>query len=164
VVFALGSNQGDRLAHLQSAVDALADTPGLRVVAVSPVYETVPVGGPEQEDYLNAVVVCVGSPPPRALLERALEVEEAAGRVREMRWGPRTLDVDLITVDGITVDEPDLTVPHPRASERAFVLAPWCDVEPSAELPGSGGVADLLARLGTSGVRRRSDLALAVRG
>jgi 2-amino-4-hydroxy-6-hydroxymethyldihydropteridine diphosphokinase len=163
VVFALGSNQGDRLAMLQGALDALAATPGLRLVAVSPVYETEPVGGPEQDDYLNAVVICEGSQRPRDLLARAQQIEEAAGRVRDVRWGPRTLDVDLVAVDGVTVDEPDLTVPHPRARERGFVLVPWRDVDPTAELPDAGPVADLLAGLDTAGVRRRDDLALVPR-
>ena len=162
-VLALGSNQGDRLAMLQGAVDALADTPGLTVLAVSPVYETDPVGGPEQPDYLNAVVLVEGALSPRALLERALAVEEAFARVRDVRWGPRTLDVDLVAVGDLRVDEPDLVVPHPRAAERAFVLVPWLDVDPEAALPGAGRVADLLAGLDRSGVRpRRDDLVLEV--
>jgi 2-amino-4-hydroxy-6-hydroxymethyldihydropteridine diphosphokinase len=162
VVLSLGSNQGDRLALLQDAVDALADTPGLVVEAVSPVYETDPVGGPEQPDFLNAVVVGESAHPPRTLLERALAVEDAFGRVRDVRWGPRTLDVDLIAVGDLVVHEPDLELPHPRAGERAFVLVPWADVDPSAVLPGRGRVATLLARLDASGVRRRPDLELTV--
>jgi 2-amino-4-hydroxy-6-hydroxymethyldihydropteridine diphosphokinase len=127
------------------------------------VYETEPVGGPEQDDYLNAVVICEGPQRPRDLLARAQQIEEAAGRVRDVRWGPRTLDVDLVAVDGVTVDEPDLTVPHPRARERGFVLVPWRDVDPTAELSDAGPVADLLAVLDTAGVRRRDDLALVLR-
>ena len=160
VVLALGSNQGERLAMLQGAVDALADTPELTVLAVSPVFETDPVGGPEQPDYLNAVVVAEGPHPPRTLLERALAVEDAFDRTRDVRWGPRTLDVDVVMVGDLAVDETDLVVPHPLAAERAFVLVPWHDADPSAVLPGSGPVADLLARLDTSGVRRRDDLVL----
>ena len=161
-VLSLGSNQGDRLATLQGAVDALAGTPGLAVVAVSPVYETDPVGGPEQPDYLNAVVLVETGLSPRALLERALAVEAAFARTREVRWGPRTLDVDVVAVGDLRVDEPDLVVPHPRAAERAFVLVPWLDVDGTAELPGRGRVADLLPAADRSGVRRRDDLALEV--
>ncbi len=161
VVLALGSNQGERLAMLQGAVDALADTPDLRVLAVSPVYETDPVGGPEQPDYLNAVVVAEGTHSPRTLLERALAIEDAFDRTRDIHWGPRTLDVDVVTVGDLTVDEPDLVVPHPLAAERAFVLVPWHDADPSAVLTGAGPVAALLARVDLSGVRRRDDLVLA---
>ena len=162
-VLALGSNQGDRLATLQGAVDALSGTPGLTVLAVSPVYETDPVGGPEQPDYLNAVVIVQTGLAPRALLERSLAVEAAFGRVRDVRWGPRTLDVDLVAVGDLRVDEPDLVVPHPRAAGRAFVLVPWLDVDRAAELPGRGRVDDLLAAVDRSGVRPRADLALEVR-
>jgi len=162
VVLALGSNLGDRLELLQGAVDALADTPGLRVLGVSPVYETDPVGGPDQPDYLNAVLVAEVRHSPRTLLERALAVENAFDRVREVRWGPRTLDVDVIAVGDLEVREPDLEVPHPRAAERAFVLVPWLDVDPAAELPGAGPVVALVERLGWDGVRRRDDLDLVV--
>lgn len=158
MVLSLGSNKGDRLALLQAAVDALADTPDFAVLAVSPVYETDPVGGPEQPDFLNIVVLGEGPQSPRTLLERALAVEDAFDRVREVRWGPRTIDVDVVAVGDLTVAEPDLAVPHPRARERAFVLVPWADVDPSAELPGVGLVSDLLATLDTSGVRLRRDL------
>ncbi len=162
IVLALGSNLGDRLELLQGAVDALADTPGLRVVAVSPVYETDPVGGPDQPEYLNAVVVAEGRHSPRTLLERALAVEDAFDRVREVRWGPRTLDVDVVAVGDLVVDDEDLRVPHPRAAERAFVLVPWLDVDAAAELPGAGQVTALVERLGRDGVRRRDDLDLVV--
>lgn len=160
VVLALGSNQGGRLSMLQGAVDAIADTPELTVVAVSPVYETDPVGGPEQPDYLNAVVVAEGTHSPRTLLERALAIEDAFDRTRDVRWGPRTLDVDVIAVGDLSVAEPDLVVPHRLAAERAFVLVPWQDADPAAVLPGAGPVADLVAVLDTSGVRRRDDLVL----
>jgi 2-amino-4-hydroxy-6-hydroxymethyldihydropteridine diphosphokinase len=162
VVLALGSNLGDRLDLLQGAVDALADTPELRLVAVSPVYETDPVGGPDQPDYLNAVVVAEGPHAPRTMLERALAVENAFDRVRDVRWGPRTLDIDVIAVGDLTVDEPDLQLPHPRAAERAFVLVPWLDVDAAAELPGAGPVAVLVQGVDRTGVRRRDDLDLVV--
>lgn len=123
---ALGSNLGDRLGHLQAAVAGL---PG--VVAVSGVYETEPVGGPgDQPPYLNAVVELDTPIGPRRLLEVGQALEAAAGRVRTERWGPRTLDVDVIVVGDLVVDEPDLTVPHPRMPERAFVLIPLHDLAP----------------------------------
>jgi 2-amino-4-hydroxy-6-hydroxymethyldihydropteridine diphosphokinase len=162
IVLSLGSNLGDRLEQLQGAVDALADTPELTVVGVSPVYETDPVGGPDQPDYLNAVLVADGPQSPRTLLERALAIENAFDRVRDVRWGPRTLDVDVIAVGDLVVDEPDLQVPHPRAAERAFVLVPWLDVDAAAELAGGGPVAALLEHLDSTGVRRRPDLDLVV--
>lgn len=162
VVLSLGSNLGDRRAALQGAVDELAVTPGLDVVAVSPVYETAPVGGPEQPDYLNAVVLAETSLPAGALLRRAQEIEAAAQRRRDVRWGPRTLDIDVIAYGDQTSDDPALTLPHPRAHERAFVLAPWHDADPGAELPGHGRVAGLLAGLPRDGVRRRDDMALRV--
>jgi dihydroneopterin aldolase/2-amino-4-hydroxy-6-hydroxymethyldihydropteridine diphosphokinase len=160
VVLALGSNLGDRQQQLQRAVDELAATPGLRVTAVSPVYETEPVGGPEQPDYLNAVVLAIASLPADGLLRRAHAIEAAARRTRAVRWGPRTLDVDIIAYGDELSADPMLTLPHPRARERAFVLAPWRDVDPDAELPGQGPVADLLAGLPGQGVRRREDIAL----
>jgi 2-amino-4-hydroxy-6-hydroxymethyldihydropteridine diphosphokinase len=127
----IGSNLGDRAAHLQAAVDGLVAAPGIRVVAVSPVYETEPVGGPPQADYLNAVVAVETTLVPRELLGVAQRLERAADRVRGERWGPRTLDVDILTVGDEQVDEPDLTVPHPRMAERAFVLVPLADVDPA---------------------------------
>ncbi|GAA2845213.1 2-amino-4-hydroxy-6-hydroxymethyldihydropteridine diphosphokinase [Streptosporangium fragile] len=158
-MIALGSNLGDRFGTLQGAVDALFDTPGLTFVAVSPVFETDPVGGPEQGPYLNAVVIAESGLEPRALLDRAQGVENAFGRVRAERWGPRTLDVDLIAVGDVVMDDPDLTLPHPRAHERAFVLVPWAEADPDASLSGRK-VADLLAGLDRSSVRPRADLTL----
>ena len=155
-VLALGSNLGDRLAALQSAVDAF------ETLAVSPVYETVAVGGPEQPDYLNAVAVVAWAGSPRALLAACHAAEATRDRVRAQRWGPRTLDVDVVAVGDLELDDPDLVVPHPRAAERAFVLMPWLDVEPFAMLPDGRKVADVLATLDCSGVRRRDDLELSV--
>jgi 2-amino-4-hydroxy-6-hydroxymethyldihydropteridine diphosphokinase len=154
VVLALGSNLGERRENLQGALDALFDAPGLDFRAVSPVYETRPVGGPEQPDYLNAVVTADTAIPARTILDRAHGVEEALQRVREVRWGPRTIDVDLIVVGDEISDDPELILPHPRAHERAFVLAPWHDIDPDAEIPGRGRVADLLGAIGLDGVRR----------
>lgn len=123
----LGSNLGDRRAHLRTAVGALEEW-GLR--AVSPLYETDPVGGPEQGRYLNLVVELDTKCSPRELLVLCQRLERDAGRVREERWGPRTLDVDVLWIDGAVVDDPDLTVPHPRMWERRFVLAPLHDLAP----------------------------------
>ncbi|HET7405659.1 MAG TPA: 2-amino-4-hydroxy-6-hydroxymethyldihydropteridine diphosphokinase [Mycobacteriales bacterium] len=160
-MLSLGSNLGDRLAHLQAAVDVVHRRLG--VLAVSPVYETAPVGGPPQDDYLNAVLLTAVERPWDAL-EAAREAEAARARQRTERWGPRTLDVDVVSVDDVVADDPELTLPHPRAHERAFVLAPWLDVDEAAELAGHGAVARLLAALDSSGVRRRDDLVLRVPG
>jgi 2-amino-4-hydroxy-6-hydroxymethyldihydropteridine diphosphokinase len=156
VVLALGSNLGDRRDILQGAVNAIVGLPDVRVTAVSPVYETLPVGGPAQPDYLNAVVLADSTRPARELLDRLHEIEAAFDRVRIVRWGPRTLDIDIITFGGQRSDDPELTLPHPRAGQRAFVLAPWHDVDPAAALPGAGPVDELLAKADRSGLRRSS--------
>jgi 2-amino-4-hydroxy-6-hydroxymethyldihydropteridine diphosphokinase len=148
-VLSLGANLGDRAGVLRAALTALADD-GL--IARSMLYETPPWGPVEQPPYLNAVAIVRGPRDAAGWLARAHELEQAAGRTREVRWGPRTLDVDVITVtgdDGVPVvsDDPVLTLPHPRAHERAFVLVPWAALDPTAELPGRGRVADLLAAL-----------------
>jgi 2-amino-4-hydroxy-6-hydroxymethyldihydropteridine diphosphokinase len=160
VVLALGSNLGDRLAHLRSAVRSAVVDPDLTDVRWSPVYETEPVGGPAQDDFLNAVLTGETDIAAPDLLAKAQSWEAAAARERAIRWGPRTLDVDVIAIGDIRLHDPDLTVPHPLAHERAFVLAPWHDLEPDAVLPGRGRVIDLLADLHHAGVRRRDDLVL----
>ena len=150
VVLSIGSNLGDRLARLQSVVDGLGDA----VLAVSPVYETAPWGGVEQAPFLNAVLIaddpaCDG----QAWLRRAQDFERAAGRVRGERWGPRTLDVDLIACyddNEVIAREPNLTLPHPLAHLRAFVMVPWLAIDPDARLTLAEGpqpVARLLAEL-----------------
>ncbi|MFD4349162.1 2-amino-4-hydroxy-6-hydroxymethyldihydropteridine diphosphokinase [Streptomyces coelicoflavus] len=161
-VIALGANLGNRLETLQGAIDALEDTPGVRVKGVSPVYETEPWGvAPDsQPSYFNAVVIVKTTLPPDSLLERAHAVEEAFHRVRDERWGPRTLDVDIVAYAEVVSDDPRLTLPHPRAHERAFVLAPWLDMDPEAALPGQGSVADLLGAVTRDGVAPRADLEL----
>lgn len=163
VVVSLGSNLGERLATLQGAVDAIADTPDVWVTAVSPVYETEPVEAPAgSEPFLNAVLLLDTTLAAHRLLDRALAVEDAFARERsDIQNAPRTLDIDLIVVGDRRSDD-ELVLPHPRAHERAFVLQPWYDVEPDAELPESGPVADLLAGLDTSGVSRRDDLVLEI--
>jgi 2-amino-4-hydroxy-6-hydroxymethyldihydropteridine diphosphokinase len=156
-VLSVGSNLGDRLAMLQSVADAMRHW----LVAVSPVYETAPWGPVPQDDYLNAVLI-VDDPDADAptWLTRAHEAEQAAGRTRDVRWGPRTLDVDVVTVDAVTSDDPELILPHPRAAERAFVLVPWLAADPDAQLAGKP-VRDLVGALPAAevaGVRPRPDL------
>jgi 2-amino-4-hydroxy-6-hydroxymethyldihydropteridine diphosphokinase len=145
----LGSNLGDRVSHLRTAVAALPD-----VVATSPVYETDPVGGPEDQGaFLNLVVELDTERTPRELLELCRSLEAAAERVREVRWGPRTLDVDVLLVVGTTVDDPDLQVPHPRMGERRFVLAPLADLAPElvdrSQLAAATGEVRALGALGS---------------
>lgn len=163
-VLSVGSNLGDRLGHLAGVVAAA------RPLAVSPVYQTRPWGPVPQDDYLNIVLV-VDDPARDAAdwLAFARERERAAGRVRDVRWGPRTVDVDVIQVTeaGAPVrrDDPGLTLPHPRAQERAFVLVPWAAAEPTAVLAGHGPVStlvDALSPAARAGVRRRDDLTLEV--
>jgi 2-amino-4-hydroxy-6-hydroxymethyldihydropteridine diphosphokinase len=157
-VLALGSNMGERFNNLQGAVATLADTPDVVVVGVSPVYETTPVGGPEDaRDYLNAVVIVDTTLSAHTMLERCLAVEDAYGRERSEPGAPRTLDVDLIVLGERMADDDELKLPHPRAQERAFVLKPWSDIEPDAEIPGQGRVIDLLGKLDVDGVRLRKD-------
>lgn len=159
VVYSLGSNLGDRLNNLQGAVDALRDTPDVIVVDVSSVYETEPIGGPEDSpSFLNLVVVAETTLEPRTLLERALAIEDAYGRERNEKWAPRTLDVDLILVGNTSSDVEDLKLPHPLAGERAFVLLPWLEIDAKGELPGVGKVADLADQVSADGVVRRDDL------
>lgn len=146
-VLALGSNLGDRLAWLRLAVDVLEPH------TVSPVWETAPVGGVEQGEFLNAVVLCALTA--EQAWDRAQQAERRAGRERTTRWGPRTLDVDVIVADPPVPD--GLVLPHPRAAERAFVLAPWADIDPTAVLPGHGPVADLLDGLDRTGLRRHPE-------
>jgi len=159
-VLSVGSNLGDRLGTLQGCVQAISGLAGTEVLAISPVYETAPVGGPAQPDYLNAVLAVRTALDARALLAATQGIEADFGRVRAERFGPRTLDIDIISYDGEVSDDPVLTLPHPRAHERAFVLAPWHDLDPAASLPGRGPVAALLAGLGRDGVRYRPDLIL----
>jgi 2-amino-4-hydroxy-6-hydroxymethyldihydropteridine diphosphokinase len=148
-VLSLGANLGERAGTLRAAFTALTDE-GL--VARSVLYETPPWGPVEQPPYLNAIAIVRGPREAAGWLALAHELEQAAGRTRDVRWGPRTLDVDVVTVTGddgapVFSDDPSLTLPHPRAHERAFVLVPWLSLDPAAELPGHGPVADLLAKL-----------------
>jgi 2-amino-4-hydroxy-6-hydroxymethyldihydropteridine diphosphokinase len=146
----LGSNLGDRLTNLQVAVDALLDEPGLRVTGSSRVWETTPVGGPPQPDYLNAVLRIETDLSARDLLAVAHRVEARLGRVRTERWGARTIDVDILLYDDERIDEPDLVVPHPRLVQRAFVILPLLELDPDPVLPDGSSLAAV--RVDTSGV------------
>lgn len=159
VVLSLGSNQGESAAILAEAVEYLAETPDLILVDVSPVYQTKPVGGPDQPDYLNLVVVAESTLEPLTLLDRARAIEENFGRERLITDGPRTLDIDIIMV-GKRGSEDDLILPHPAAHERAFVLVPWLDIDPAAELPGHGPISELVQDIDISGVQRRDDIVI----
>ncbi|MGE3621606.1 MAG: 2-amino-4-hydroxy-6-hydroxymethyldihydropteridine diphosphokinase [Acidimicrobiia bacterium] len=145
----LGSNVGDRVAHLRRAVEGIGRAE--RVAAVSPVYETAPVGGPDQGPFLNLVVELDTPSTARRLLALCGRLERDADRVRTVRWGPRTLDVDVLWVDGVEVDEPDLVVPHPRMWARRFVLAPLADLAPdlvsATALAAADGEVALVGRL-----------------
>ncbi|TCJ29941.1 2-amino-4-hydroxy-6-hydroxymethyldihydropteridine diphosphokinase [Nocardioides jejuensis] len=161
-VISLGSNLGERLAALQGAVATLADTPDVWVTAVSPVYETEPVDAPEgSEKFLNAVVLADTTLPARTLLDRALAIEDAYDRDRNVeRNAPRTLDVDLVVLGDRRSETDELRLPHPRAAERAFVLQPWFDLEADGVIPGVGPIKELLESADRTGVVRRDDLQL----
>lgn len=146
----LGSNMGEREENLRQAVRALDATPGVGVVQVSSIYETEPVGGPAQPDYLNAVAEISTMLGPRALFEALMTIEHALGRDRaheDEHWGPRVIDLDLLSIGDLVVSDPDLEIPHPRLAERAFVLVPFSEIAPSIQIPGLGKVHDLEARL-----------------
>ncbi|MGL4339617.1 MAG: 2-amino-4-hydroxy-6-hydroxymethyldihydropteridine diphosphokinase [Rhodoglobus sp.] len=150
-VLSLGSNQGDRELTLRHAVRDIAALSGVIVVAASSIVETSALtpGGvdPDAPDYLNAVLTVRTSLEPHQLLDGVNDIERQHGRVREVPWGDRTLDIDIISLGGITVDTPRLTIPHPRAAERAFVLGPWREIDPGASIVGLGRVDELLARI-----------------
>ncbi|MGH2680875.1 MAG: 2-amino-4-hydroxy-6-hydroxymethyldihydropteridine diphosphokinase [Actinomycetota bacterium] len=146
----LGANLGERLTNLQAAVDALQREPGLRVAASSRVWETTPVGGPPQPDYLNAVIRVETDLSARDLLDAAHRVEARLGRVRRERWGARSIDIDILLFGDERIDEPDLVVPHPRLSQRAFVLLPLLELDPDPVLPDGTRLKDV--RVVTGGV------------
>jgi 2-amino-4-hydroxy-6-hydroxymethyldihydropteridine diphosphokinase len=150
----LGSNVGDRLTNLQEATSLLEAQPGIRVIASSRVWETDPVGGPAQPQYLNAVLSIESSLTPHGLLAACHGVEAALGRVRDVRWGPRTIDVDLLLFDDRALTEDDLEVPHPRMTERAFVLLPLLEIEPDAALPDGTRLIDVPLGLDATGGAR----------
>jgi 2-amino-4-hydroxy-6-hydroxymethyldihydropteridine diphosphokinase len=143
----LGANLGPREITLQRAVELLAEADGVDVLAVSQLRETEPVGVVDQPPFLNGAVQVETTLLPRVLLDTLLEIERALGRVREERWGPRTVDLDLLVYGSETVDEPGLRVPHPRLHERRFALEPLAELEPALDIPGVGRVSDALAAL-----------------
>jgi 2-amino-4-hydroxy-6-hydroxymethyldihydropteridine diphosphokinase len=143
----LGANLGPREITLLRAVDLLAETEGVEVQAVSQLRETEPVGVVEQPLFLNGAVALGTSLSPRELLDCLLEIERGLGRVRDVRWGPRVVDLDLLVYGDLQVDEPGLRVPHPRLHERRFVLEPLAELDPDLEIPGYGPMSDLLAAL-----------------
>jgi 2-amino-4-hydroxy-6-hydroxymethyldihydropteridine diphosphokinase len=144
----LGANLGDREATLERAVELLEQRPGVEVVAVSSFRETDPVGYLDQPRFLNGAVAIETSLAPADLLDELLAVEQELGRVREgPRYGPRTVDLDLLLVDGLVLDAPGLTVPHPRLHERAFALEPLAELDPALVVPGRGPVSQLLQQL-----------------
>lgn len=143
-VLSLGSNLGDRRAHLRVGLDVVASWVAVR--AVSPLYETAPVGVADQPAFLNCVAI-VDTDDPLVAWSACRAAEDTRGRLRSRRWGPRSLDVDVVAVDAVVQDDPRLTLPHPRAHERGFVLRPWLDVDPDAVLPGRGPVWRLLRDL-----------------
>ena len=148
----LGGNMGDRKAYLADAVDGLAAHRSINVIATSAIYETPPWGKTDQSAFLNAAVLIETGLPPRALLETILGVERALGRVRGELWGPRTIDIDILLYGDRTVDEPGLTVPHPRIRDRAFVLRPLADILPDAAVAGRT-IADWLSGVDVEGIR-----------
>ena len=151
VALSLGANLGDRVVALQHAVDVLS---GLGdIVGLSDVYETDPVGGPEQPEYYNAVVIVETDASPGEVLSTAQRAERGKGRTREIRWGPRTLDVDVLAFGDRISDDPDLTLPHPRATERAFVMIPWAQADPQFVLPDGRTVAAVRDAIADEGVR-----------
>ncbi|QAY73085.1 2-amino-4-hydroxy-6-hydroxymethyldihydropteridine diphosphokinase [Agromyces protaetiae] len=157
-IIAFGANLGDREQTIASAARALADAVGVRLTAVSPVYESVAIkvdgADPDAPGYLNGVLAVETVLEPLALLDLLLDLEAAHGRVRTEHWGDRTLDLDLIDYDGRVVADERLVLPHPRAHERAFVLQPWLDLEPAAELAGFGPIAALRAKAADEVTRR----------
>ena len=153
VVFSLGGNQGEVLETLQEAVAHLRRTPEVILTGISRVYATDPWGVTNQPEFLNIVLLAESTMPSTVLLERGQAIEDALGRVRGEKWGPRTIDIDLIQVGARVRNDPHLVLPHPHAHERAFVLVPWLDADQDAELLGHGRVADLVAGMDCSGVR-----------
>ena len=146
-VIGIGSNMGDSVSIVRRAIDEIEATFDVVVDERSSLYQTRPVGGPEQDDYINAVVVMHCDRDPDRVLAGLQEIEHEFGRIRDVRWGPRTLDLDIIAVDDMISVDPDLTLPHPRAHERAFVLVPWHEIDPEATLPHHGPIENLINRL-----------------
>lgn len=143
----LGSNMGDRLENLRSAVSMLSDVDGLSVERVSGVYRSEPVGVKDQREFLNAVIMVETELEPLALLRSVLEIEKRCGRKRDLRWGPRTLDIDILLFDGMEIDLPELSIPHPMMITRRFVLEPLVEIAPDAVLPDGVRAEEVLGSL-----------------
>ena len=153
-VISLGANVGNAQRTIQDELKTLPKKLNSTEHHSSSLYTTDPVGGPPQPDFVNAVLVVTATLTPRQVLSVLHDREAAWGRVRQVRWGPRTLDLDIISAGDVIEDSSDLVLPHPRAHERAFVLVPWLEVDPNARLVGRGAVSELIQSLDTSGVRR----------
>lgn len=151
---ALGANIGDPVATVQSAFEALATLEGVRLVRASSLYRTAPVGLKHQPAFINAVAEVETALDPHALLAALLDLEARFGRIRTLRWGPRTLDLDLLLFDELTLDTPALTLPHPRLHLRAFVLVPLAEIAPDLTIPGRGSVAAWLPAVANQGIER----------
>lgn len=161
VYLGLGSNEGDRIGHLRAGISALVRAEGVHVIGVSGAYHSEPLGVTEQPDFLNAVVEVETSKSPHELLHLAQEIEKERGRRRVLRWGPRTLDVDILLFGQDVLDEPDLTIPHPRLTERRFVVEPLFELAPEATLPDGRTVGELKDALGEDQVVwRESDVVM----
>jgi 2-amino-4-hydroxy-6-hydroxymethyldihydropteridine diphosphokinase len=161
-VLSIGGNLGERVDTLRSAVSAIAALSGVDLVEISPVYETPPWGPVEQPDFLNAVLVVEVSDTLTSLefLHSLQTIENQHGRTRDVHWGPRTLDIDIVTFGDEVSDVPELVLPHPHAHEREFVLVPWLDIDGGAEIQGRGSIGTLIESLDPSAVTRRPDLSL----
>ena len=143
-VIAVGANLGEAALVVGHALDTLAERLNGDLVARSSLYRTAPVGGPEQPDFINAVAIVDSNLEPPEILAHLQAMESESGRVRDVRWGPRTLDLDVIVAGDVVSDDPKLTIPHPRAHERAFVLMPWLEIDPLAKLPGIGEIRTIV--------------------
>jgi 2-amino-4-hydroxy-6-hydroxymethyldihydropteridine diphosphokinase len=162
VTLSLGSNIGERFQHLQTALTKINQNKKISNVVSSSVYETKPVGGPVQDNFLNAVISLDTELTPLELLEFTQKLENEAERIREVRWGPRTLDIDVLVYGNTVINSEVLSIPHPRISERAFVVIPWLEIEPNAHIPNIGALKDLEKRITNSDVQLNSDMKLTV--
>jgi 2-amino-4-hydroxy-6-hydroxymethyldihydropteridine diphosphokinase len=152
--FGLGSNLGDRAENIKEALRRLDEIPGIEIEKTSSMYETEPVGLVEQPDFINAVAEGKTSLSPEDLLKAVMQVEKGMGRVRTLRWGPRIIDIDILIYDDVSVNTPELVIPHPRMQERAFVMIPLCEIAPDLKLDGGRGIKEIIESLGKQTVRK----------